>query len=171
MTSQVYIVSGGTKELVHVQLESAAKSSIASEGVHHSTRVFLRPFMVVAVADVVMVAMDSSDEVGCGQSRLVCGYFSETSGGLAFEQTNHALRVAISVPWNTLLNVQVFARATSTGEPSSSVTVNIGTYTHSVQGNVTSILVSESNRMVALRLADGDLGSTGGLVALDIAVR
>ena len=64
-TPQVYIVSGGTKELIHVQLSSAAKSSNASQAVLHSTGVALRPFMVAAVGDVVVVAMESSDEVRC----------------------------------------------------------------------------------------------------------
>ena len=58
-------MSGGTKELVHVQLSSAAKSSTAFEGVLHSTGVSLRPSMVDALDDVVVVAMESSDEVFC----------------------------------------------------------------------------------------------------------
>ena len=65
VTPQVYIVSGGTKELVHVQLSSAAKSSTAFEGVLHSTGVSFHPFAVGALDDMVLVAMESSDEVCC----------------------------------------------------------------------------------------------------------
>ncbi len=62
---QVYILSRGTKELIHVQLSSATKWSTASEGVLHSTGASLHPIMVNALADVVVVAMEYSDEVSC----------------------------------------------------------------------------------------------------------
>jgi len=62
---QVYILSRGTKELVHVRLSSAAKESTAAEGVLLSTGASLRPMMINALDDVVLVAMESSDEVRC----------------------------------------------------------------------------------------------------------
>lgn len=162
-------MSGGTKELVHVQLSSAAKSSIASEGMLHSTGVLLRPFMVVATADMVMVAMESSDEVRCGH---VVDYLLWVISGISALHSNKSHRtprVAFPAPCNTR-QVQIFARNTSTGELSFSVAVTIGTYTHSVQGNVMSFLMSENNRLLVLSMSNEDLGATGGLVVLDVAV-
>lgn len=56
-------MSRGTKELIHVQLSSPEKSSMASEGVAYGTGSFVIPFVVKATADVVVVAMEFSAQV------------------------------------------------------------------------------------------------------------
>ena len=165
----MYIVSGGTKELVHVQLSSAAKSSSTSQAVLHSTGVTLRPFMVAAVADVVLVVMESSDEVRCLSVLTSCCATLFGTPSHAFAQ--HRIKALSFAHHAFSRQVQLFARDPSTGELSFSVALNIGTYTSSVQGNIMSFLVSGTNRVVALGMSNGELGSNGGLVVLDIEVR
>lgn len=59
----MYVVSRGTKELVHVRLSSTDKGSTASAGVLYSSGAAGSPFVVEAMSHAVVVAMESSDQV------------------------------------------------------------------------------------------------------------
>lgn len=58
-------MSRGSKELIHVRLSSSSKSSMASAEAPYSTGPSFNPVIVKAMANVVVVSMESSDQVLC----------------------------------------------------------------------------------------------------------
>lgn len=122
------------------------------------------------MADVVVVAMESSDQVLWGHF-VDCFFVGGVSFVTFFAAAPDFFSCMHARQFPTrMLQLQMFARDASTGELSAGVSANVGTYTSAVQGSIADFVLSEINNHVVLAMSNSDSGATGGVVVLDITV-